>query len=152
LGHTDALRSLLRNGFEVNERTEMGDLAIELASGRGHVGTVALLLDSESRKEDALALALEGACLIEAAGSREYEDFVRTIAVLVRSGAETNVRLKSGDTLLHLAVSLGNADVVRLLMRHGADPNAMDSLGKTPIDLAREYDDDGLILVMSRYR
>ena len=39
-------------------------------------------------------------------------------------------------TPLHDAVSSGNAEVVRSLVRSGADKNALDSSSKTPADMA----------------
>ena len=46
------------------------------------------------------------------------------------SGGEDNA------TPLHDAVSSGNAEVVRSLVRSGADKNALDSSSKTPADMA----------------
>ena len=39
----------------------------------------------------------------------------------------------SGATALHEAVRYGRVDIARLLLSHGANVNAMDSIGKTPI-------------------
>jgi len=40
----------------------------------------------------------------------------------------------TGSTALHYAVKLGDADIVDLLLRHGADPTIKNDLGKTSVD------------------
>jgi ankyrin repeat protein len=37
---------------------------------------------------------------------------------------------------LHTAAQLGDADLIELLLSHGADPRAKSDDGKTPADLA----------------
>ena len=44
-----------------------------------------------------------------------------------------------GTTPLHAAVAWSRAEACKLLMDIGADPNATDEEGKTPMDIAREY-------------
>ena len=44
-----------------------------------------------------------------------------------------------GDTALHYAAALGNMDIVRWLCSHGADTNAENNNGWTPIDSAKLY-------------
>jgi len=45
----------------------------------------------------------------------------------------------SGCTALHLAAYSGCADIERLLVRHGADPGAVNGEGRTPLHTALEY-------------
>ena len=47
---------------------------------------------------------------------------------------------ETAQTCLHVAVRNGRYDTVYLLLANGADRNAMDSNGKTFIDLARQLD------------
>ena len=42
-------------------------------------------------------------------------------------------------TPLHSAVLQDNVDIVKVLLDHGADPNAKDSVGRTPQKLAEEH-------------
>lgn len=39
---------------------------------------------------------------------------------------------------LHYAACFGRPDVVKILLRHGANPDLRDEDGKTPLDRARE--------------
>ena len=43
-----------------------------------------------------------------------------------------------GATPLNIACFRGHADVVKLMLEHGADPTARDGQGRTPAEYARE--------------
>lgn len=48
-------------------------------------------------------------------------------------------------TPLHWAVQKGHNNIAKLLLRHGADPNAMSKFSKTPIILAAELEQNDLV-------
>jgi len=52
---------------------------------------------------------------------------------LLSSGASVRSRSRNGSAL-HTACAYRRFEIVRLLLRHGADPNALDSDGKLPRD------------------
>jgi ankyrin repeat protein len=64
---------------------------------------------------------------------------------LIELGANANVELFDGQTLLHKAASLGRAEVVKFLIGAGADVNATDSSGKTPLDFASNQEMQNLL-------
>lgn len=96
---------------------------------------------------------------------RHYDDHVGIVMDAIRAGDATKVRAlladqpdrvtavaPSGEQPLHLACELGDADMVRLLLDHGADINALDRrLGRRPIDIAlwddmfRRRDNDSVV-------
>ena len=56
---------------------------------------------------------------------------------------------KSGNTCLHLAGISGNLDIFFYLVSKGCDLQQKNKLGKTPLDLAREYGNDHIIMYKS---
>lgn len=80
---------------------------------------------------------------------------IRMIKHLLRGGADINpccireVRGERGQQLMfegtrptHCAIANGRLDAVRALLREGADPDAVDSIGRTPLYLAISTMDD----------
>lgn len=62
------------------------------------------------------------------------EGDVKIVDFLVKAGANVN-RPSPNGTPLHTACAYGHLGVVRLLMAHGANAQALDDEGKTPADL-----------------
>ena len=58
--------------------------------------------------------------------------------ILVEAGSEVNVPGEHGFTPLHEAVSQGHPEVVKLLLKYGADPALETTLGSTEF-LASEH-------------
>lgn len=56
----------------------------------------------------------------------------------LKNGATPNLdrMLTSGNTCLHMALSLRREDAVKLLLEHGADPNAINGDGKSVLEFA----------------
>ncbi len=65
-----------------------------------------------------------------------YEDKEAMVRFLVGSGAGINVKNRSGDTLLHLAVERGSKKMAQLLKSLGADLRAENSSGYNPSEYA----------------
>lgn len=51
---------------------------------------------------------------------------------LLKFGADVDIRRNGGETPLHKACLLGDGDVIAVLLDHGADINAQDSMEMTP--------------------
>jgi ankyrin repeat protein len=65
---------------------------------------------------------------------RSGEPFYPIAELLVRrSGVDLNDRGNQGRTLLHGAANRGTLKAVRWLLEHGADPNALDEHGRSPL-------------------
>ena len=59
-------------------------------------------------------------------------------------GINTNKISGTGETPLHKAAIMGNLEIVKYLLNHGAKQslNVKNNLGRTPIDYVNIYDDD----------
>ncbi len=75
------------------------------------------------------------------------DDIERAQAAIQR-GADVNYAPK-GLSFLHIATTFNRADMVRLLLEHGADPNISDiyGMGDTPLRRAKQKK-DGIITLM----
>jgi len=70
---------------------------------------------------------------------------------LLQGGADPN--LKSPlfwETLLHLAVKEGRAEVVEVLLKAGADPNSEDDSGNKPLYYAAERNDENVGRILGK--
>ena len=61
---------------------------------------------------------------------------VKAFALLLDAGVDIDRRMKRiGRTALHQAVKYGGLPLIKLLIKRGADVNAVDAAGETPLSL-----------------
>ena len=78
-----------------------------------------------------------GASPIDTRGKFRTEiEALATAEALLEAGAGIDVRDNSGRTALHYAAAAGYTDVAKSLVEHGADVNAKDVDGVTPVEAA----------------
>ncbi|KAJ1736721.1 hypothetical protein LPJ72_001137 [Coemansia sp. Benny D160-2] len=73
------------------------------------------------------------------------------VLALLRRGADFNARGFGGDTPLHDACANGHVDVVRSLITAGADPHLQNNKSITPESMAKEEDQDDVLLVIEQH-
>ena len=58
---------------------------------------------------------------------------MRVVRLLIKHGADVNIRLREGETLLHFAAHLLRKDLASALLRAGCNPNAANDAGQTAL-------------------
>jgi ankyrin repeat protein len=134
-------RMLILKGADVNARSGPGRTPLGIAAAQDNNFEIVKLMVDRGADVNA-ADQLEGFLftgggratpLIEAAKTRD----LRTVKFLLDHGARVNAEDHMGATALTEASLRGSADIVRLLLQHGADPNhAVKQFAATPLIFA----------------
>lgn len=64
------------------------------------------------------------------------------------NNAHVNFKANGGYTPLHVAVSSGNKDCVKVLLHHSADFSIDDEFGKTPKQIAKLNNQNGIARIL----
>jgi ankyrin repeat protein len=80
-----------------------------------------------------------------------------TVRALVQEcGQDVNVANEQvrfiGNSLIHMAAALGDTEMVRMLLNSGADPNALNEFGFTPVSMAAHNGHTETVQVMNHLR
>ncbi|CAM9306585.1 unnamed protein product [Ectocarpus sp. 8 AP-2014] len=139
--HPGVLKALLRNAADTEIRTIHGWTPLHEAAERGHVNSIDALVDGGA-KVDVQDL---GGCTPLHIACKKLK--CSAIHALLRSGADIQALDNSQYSPLHCAVrrikhrysACDVAHSVNLLLRWGADENALDSHGKTAGEVLQGY-------------
>ena len=116
-GGPELLRSLIDRGADVNAANRAGATPLMRAAGNG--GNIKLLIE---RGADVNARsALGNTPLILAARANPS---AKAVKLLIEHGALVNATNNFGASAIMTAAASGDLDAVRVLLAHGADPNA----------------------------
>jgi uncharacterized protein len=162
-GDADQVNTLIAEGANVNEQDEQGWTALQLASAYGHVEIVNILLAKDAdpnikhrvgRTALMYAAALGHTSVVEAllvahadtnVASHDPEDTpgpnasmtLPTFNAASNDPKDTDDWMLEGETALMLASWSGHTDIIRLLIKAGADVNAKGGpLGGTALHSA----------------
>lgn len=78
-----------------------------------------------------------------ASGGDADQSLTSTLRMALADGSRAGKR--SGYTALMYAANLGREESVRVLLAHGADPNATDNQRSTPLMFAAQHGCDGIV-------
>lgn len=144
-GDKELVRTLLRQGAEVNATQGDGSTALHWAAYNDDLEMVKMLLAAGAKVK---ATTREGAItpLIMACVNGDAP----MIEALLKSGADPHTTKANGTTALMLASASGSADAVRVLLERGADANAKESAhGQTALMFAAALNRDAVIKVLA---
>ncbi|KAJ0229804.1 Ankyrin repeat-containing protein [Hirschfeldia incana] len=140
---------LIDHGADPNIGSELGATALHHAAGTGEIEMLkewlsrGVPVDSQSEsgtpliwavghdQKDTVQVLLEH----NANPNADTGDDVRPLLSAVAAGAKANV-FAGGATLLHIAVDIGDLELINCLLKVGAHPNQKDEEGNRPLEVA----------------
>ncbi len=139
--------ALIEEGADVHVAGSYGTLPLTLAARYNNPEIIEILLDAGAEinrgDEDGYTALMEAAnCMVP-----------KSLSLLIQRGAKVNAQSKIGATpLIYGIFALGENfatpapdDVITILLANGADLKIRDAEGKSPLDVARETDNDELV-------
>jgi hypothetical protein len=120
----------LAAGFSPDTKDKKGVPLLNISARNGHIKTLELLLRSGAQVN--MIAEDRGSTALFEGTMKRHKEMVKT---LIEAGADTNIRSKSGQSALVVAVGAGDEEIVEMLVKAGADPDIEDSLGVS----ARKY-------------
>jgi uncharacterized protein len=132
-GDRDSVRSLLREGADVNASHGDGMSALHWAAEAGDAEMAAMLVEAGANVKSVTRIGHYTSLHLAARGGS-----AAVAGILLEAGADVNARTVPGETTpLHLAAASGSAETVELLLSRGADVNAREAeWGQTPLIFA----------------
>jgi ankyrin repeat protein len=132
-GDVERVRSLLREGADVDAAQGDGMTALHWAAERGDADLADVLLDAGA--DVAAVTRLGDYAPLHLATKRGH---ARVVERLLEAGADPETRTSSGGVApLHLAAAAGSVEAVRALLDHGTEVDAPESMWhQTPLMFA----------------
>lgn len=176
-GDIESAKKLFSYSFPVDLLDESLNSPLHVASKYGQSNIAILLLEQQAlinrqniNGKTALHLAVEGdqkeiveillyhganpnIADLEGAYPLHYSvanGFLEISQSLLRHGAFVNIKDYSKETPIFWAIRESKADQVEMLIKNGANVNAKNDDGETPLDLAQEFDEDDIAIMIQK--
>ena len=140
-GHDNIVHALLSNsGCQVNIKGQDGYTALHYSCRYGHIDIMRTLV---KHKADVNAITDSGDTSLMLAARHGHDNIVH--ALLSNSGCQVNIKGQDGYTALHYSCRYGHIDIMRTLVKHKADVNAITDSGDTSLMLAARHGHDNIV-------
>lgn len=124
---------------------EHGDKPLHEAARRGNASLVEKMVelgaDVHYADSQTMRTPLMYACRVKCASVRQVVKYVETVKLLIARGSDCNALDLSKESPLHYA-AVGGKSISRasLLLKHGAEIDATEQQGYTPLGYAAQFD------------
>jgi len=144
-GNLEVMKFLLKNGADIHARQSSVniipppiDTALMYAAKNGRSLATQLLLEHGSRVNEKGGYNFTALVYAVKEGRRHQSEYPATVQILLKNGANPNVRVKDRLQLtpLMLAIKNGNNEIARILLDGGANPNTSSTEGETSLMIA----------------
>ncbi|HWP84682.1 MAG TPA: ankyrin repeat domain-containing protein, partial [Terriglobia bacterium] len=136
------------NGNDHAQLDLVGVTPFILAAASGDVTSMRILVeggaDPRRKTDEGVSALLVAAGLGIERGMLDEQSALEAARLAVQLGADVNAAKEDGRTALHVAALLGWNDMIQFLAEQGANLNAKDMYGQTPLSIALG-DPEGLI-------
>jgi cytohesin len=139
-GHAEIVRRLLAAGADPAHEDHEKDTALLLAARYGHAEVVRALLEVGADPDQC------GAALHQCFEHAAYAP----APLLIDAGARLDRKNADGETILHSAALMGQADLVQRLLEAGANPTARNRQGELPREHTRSHEIQRLLEAAER--
>jgi serine/threonine-protein phosphatase 6 regulatory ankyrin repeat subunit B len=136
----DIVQLLLERGANANARDKDNATPLHLASSSYGLLIASVLLDGGANvnaNDNCGRTPLHR--LLANGHNNECDSLVGFVSLLLKRGAEVNAEDEDQATALHLAFNHRDLKIAPVLLDHGANPNAENNLGETPLHRLLKY-------------
>ncbi|GMT49573.1 MAG: hypothetical protein IEMM0008_1112 [bacterium] len=142
-GHLEIVKLLIKKGANINARDDSKRSILYLAVKNEHRNIAKLLIQKGA---DIKAKDENGCSVLIQAVFREGMDSIARL--LIHKGADINLQCNQQSVLL-LALKVGNGNIAKFLIEKGAKLNSKDRFGRTPLHHAlRKLRKEKIILLL----
>ncbi len=142
--HTDMIELLVKSGADINEVSKgspwggpLAKLATSFspADKKARLNTLNKLLELGADPNVLHYQNMTAVMLASKLGTSEgWKAAIDFCDVMIKKGADINLKNTSGETALMLACQAANVKLVELLIKNGADVNAVNRVGETALN------------------
>ena len=139
-GHLEIINALLENGLDLNLTNESSKRTIlhkAVSSSAREIGAIIVALLENGA--DPLAIDDHGMTAWHAAAASGNLKVLEVLTQHMQHTKNLEIRNEQGETALFVVVKSGSLDNTQFLLRSGANPDAQNARGETPLHIAAGY-------------